>query len=66
MVIDFLANNPGVWPFHCHVQWHVNGGLSMNVMVSYNEYSLLINSLLCCFVPMDGANLADKRNLDTP
>ncbi|KAL5346569.1 hypothetical protein ACLOAV_008276 [Pseudogymnoascus australis] len=32
MVIDFLANNPGVWPFHCHVQWHVNGGLSMNIM----------------------------------
>lgn len=32
MVIDFLANNPGVWPFHCHVAWHVSDGLSMNVM----------------------------------
>ncbi|KFY13638.1 hypothetical protein V492_03139 [Pseudogymnoascus sp. VKM F-4246] len=32
MVIDFLADNPGVWPFHCHVAWHVSDGLSMNVM----------------------------------
>ncbi|OBT63540.1 hypothetical protein VE03_07037 [Pseudogymnoascus sp. 23342-1-I1] len=21
-VIEFLADNPGVWPFHCHVAWH--------------------------------------------
>ncbi|OBT71025.1 hypothetical protein VF21_10065 [Pseudogymnoascus sp. 05NY08] len=32
VVIDFLADNPGVWPFHCHVAWHISDGLSMNVM----------------------------------
>ncbi|KFX92691.1 hypothetical protein V490_05242 [Pseudogymnoascus sp. VKM F-3557] len=32
VVIDFLADNPGVWPFHCHVAWHVSDGLSMNIM----------------------------------
>ncbi|KFY98451.1 hypothetical protein V500_01661, partial [Pseudogymnoascus sp. VKM F-4518 (FW-2643)] len=58
VVIDFLANNPGVWPFHCHVAWHVSDGLSMNVMVGYNPYSLL--------VPIDVANLAHKENLGTP
>jgi FtsP/CotA-like multicopper oxidase with cupredoxin domain len=21
--IDFLANNPGVWPFHCHIISHM-------------------------------------------
>lgn len=26
------ADNPGVWPYHCHVVWHVSGGLYMNVL----------------------------------
>ncbi|KAL6721966.1 hypothetical protein ACLMJK_001071 [Lecanora helva] len=24
--------NPGVWPFHCHIAWHVSGGLYINIM----------------------------------
>ena len=31
-MIEFTADNPGVWPFHCHIAWHVSGGLYMNVM----------------------------------
>lgn len=65
MVIDFLANNPGVWPFHCHVAWHVSDGLSMNIMVGYNPYSLL-NTLFLSFVPINSANLANKEKLGTP
>jgi hypothetical protein len=30
--IQFEADNPGIWPFHCHVAWHLSGGLAMNVM----------------------------------
>jgi FtsP/CotA-like multicopper oxidase with cupredoxin domain len=26
------ANNPGVWPYHCHVVWHVSAGLYMNIL----------------------------------
>ncbi len=26
-VIRFKADNPGVWLFHCHIEWHVNSGL---------------------------------------
>lgn len=26
-VIRFRADNPGVWMLHCHVEWHVEGGL---------------------------------------
>lgn len=26
-VLQYTANNPGVWPFHCHIAWHVSGGL---------------------------------------
>ena len=32
LVIQFTADNPGVWPFHCHIAWHVSGGLYMNVL----------------------------------
>ncbi|RUS16125.1 multi-copper oxidase [Endogone sp. FLAS-F59071] len=26
-VIRYVANNPGVWAFHCHIEWHVEVGL---------------------------------------
>lgn len=32
MVIQLETNNPGVWPFHCHIAWHVSGGLYANLM----------------------------------
>ena len=32
LVIQFNADNPGVWPFHCHIAWHVSTGLYMNIM----------------------------------
>jgi iron transport multicopper oxidase len=27
MVLRFRADNPGVWLFHCHIEWHVQSGL---------------------------------------
>ena len=26
------ADNPGVWPYHCHVAWHISAGLYMNIL----------------------------------
>ena len=34
IVLQIDAANPGVWPFHCHIAWHVSGGLYFNTMVS--------------------------------
>ena len=28
-VIRFVANNPGVWFFHCHIDWHLAQGLAL-------------------------------------
>ncbi|KAI8590516.1 Cupredoxin [Geranomyces variabilis] len=28
-VLRFVADNPGVWFFHCHIEWHVEAGLDM-------------------------------------
>ncbi|KAI9827479.1 MAG: hypothetical protein M1832_004829 [Thelocarpon impressellum] len=32
MVVQIDADNPGVWPFHCHIAWHVSQGLYLNIM----------------------------------
>ncbi len=37
MVVQTDAANPGVWPFHCHIAWHVSGGLYVNIMASPGE-----------------------------
>lgn len=31
-VIRFRADNPGVWLLHCHVEWHVEGGLMATII----------------------------------
>lgn len=28
MVIRFVADNPGVWFFHCHIDWHLSQGVA--------------------------------------
>jgi iron transport multicopper oxidase len=28
-VVRFVADNPGVWLFHCHIDWHLQQGLAM-------------------------------------
>lgn len=32
IVLQFEQDNPGVWPFHCHLAWHMSGGLFMQVL----------------------------------
>ncbi|QDS68790.1 hypothetical protein FKW77_005840 [Venturia effusa] len=32
IVIQWNQDNPGVWPLHCHIAWHVSAGLYINVL----------------------------------
>ena len=32
LVVQYNTDNPGVWPFHCHIAWHVSAGLYVNLM----------------------------------
>jgi iron transport multicopper oxidase len=32
--IRFVANNPGAWLFHCHIDWHMSAGLALAFIVS--------------------------------
>ena len=27
VVICFVADNPGTWVFHCHIEWHLEVGM---------------------------------------
>ncbi|CAK9440231.1 uncharacterized protein LODBEIA_P43310 [Lodderomyces beijingensis] len=29
MVMRFKADNPGIWMFHCHLEWHLDQGLAI-------------------------------------
>jgi iron transport multicopper oxidase len=31
-VIRYVANNPGVFLFHCHIEWHVEMGLTATII----------------------------------
>jgi iron transport multicopper oxidase len=32
VILRFTADNPGVWLFHCHIEWHVSMGLVATVI----------------------------------
>ncbi|KAH8791165.1 Cupredoxin [Hyaloscypha finlandica] len=32
IVIQLTADNPGAWPLHCHIAWHVSAGLFLTVL----------------------------------
>jgi hypothetical protein len=31
-VFQIEADNPGTWPFHCHIAWHISTGLYINIL----------------------------------
>ncbi|KAJ2159291.1 ferroxidase fet3 [Coemansia sp. RSA 552] len=36
-IVRFRADNPGVWNFHCHIDWHMGMGLNMVFVVGPRE-----------------------------
>jgi len=36
-VVRFRADNPGVWLFHCHMEWHVDAGLTATFISGVEE-----------------------------
>ncbi|KAK4183168.1 laccase [Podospora australis] len=37
VLIAFKSDNPGAWLFHCHIAWHVSGGLSVDYLERPND-----------------------------
>ncbi len=46
MAIQFDANNPGKWIFHCHIDWHPATG-----MARVFRYESIGNDLSKTFLP---------------
>lgn len=43
LVLRFRADNPGVWLFHCHLEWHVISGLSATMIEAPTEMQKTLN-----------------------
>lgn len=53
-IIRFVANNPGFWLFHCHLEFHVEVGMGMVFKVgNYDEMPSLPENFPTCssFMP---------------
>lgn len=59
LVLRFKADNPGVWLFHCHIEWHVQSGL----MATFVEAPLEIQQSLT--IPPDHLDVCKKMGVPT-
>ncbi|KAI1637300.1 Cupredoxin [Biscogniauxia mediterranea] len=74
IVLRFRADNPGVWLFHCHIEWHVASGLIATMVEApldlQNTLTIPQDHLDVCAaqsVPTAGnaaGNTVDLLNLD--
>jgi FtsP/CotA-like multicopper oxidase with cupredoxin domain len=37
VLLRFVADNPGMWAFHCHISWHSEAGLLMQFLTRSDE-----------------------------
>ncbi|KAK2589804.1 hypothetical protein QQS21_012520 [Conoideocrella luteorostrata] len=59
MVLRFKANNPGVWLFHCHIEWHVVSGLIATFVEAPMELQKSIT------IPQDHLRVCQAGNVAT-
>ncbi|KAF7558345.1 hypothetical protein G7046_g5811 [Stylonectria norvegica] len=59
IVLRFKADNPGVWLFHCHIEWHVMSGL----IATFVEDPLELQKTLS--IPEDHLKACSAANMPT-
>jgi iron transport multicopper oxidase len=62
-VLRFRADNPGVWIFHCHIEWHVDSGLIMTFVEAPEQLRANLSADPAIGVPSDHW---DACNANTP
>ncbi|KAF2469772.1 iron transport multicopper oxidase FET3 precursor [Lindgomyces ingoldianus] len=60
IVLRFRATNPGVWLFHCHIEWHVASGLVATII----EDPLTLQAQLAGKIPAN--HLQACKDSNTP
>jgi len=59
IVLRFKANNPGVWLFHCHIEWHVSSGLMATMIEAPTEVQKIIS------IPPEHLQICNDQNIPT-
>ncbi|KAM0323902.1 hypothetical protein ACHAQA_008483 [Verticillium albo-atrum] len=68
-VLRFRADNPGVWLFHCHIEWHMDQGLVATIVeapLALQEQTLPEDHLAACRagkVPTEGNAAGNTRDV---
>lgn len=57
LVYRFVADNPGVWAFHCHIDWHLGAGFFATMVEAPLELQKTET------VPQDMYNVCKKQGL---
>ena len=58
-LIRFVADNPGVWFFHCHMLWHSESGMAMQFVSRLNDmksWNVPQQSREMCEAPIEELN----------
>ncbi|KAI1410835.1 putative multicopper oxidase [Hypoxylon sp. FL1857] len=45
VVIRFAADNPGIWALHCHVAWHIEGGMFLSLAERPSDLVRLVDDM---------------------
>ncbi|KAF6819057.1 diphenol oxidase [Colletotrichum plurivorum] len=45
IVIRIVADNPGVWAFHCHYLWHAEAGMFVSIAQRMGELATMLGTL---------------------
>ncbi|KAJ4373145.1 hypothetical protein N0V83_003436 [Neocucurbitaria cava] len=59
--LRFKSDNPGVWLFHCHIEWHVTSGLIATMV----EAPLEVQKQLDGKIPQDHLEVCQAQNMPT-
>jgi iron transport multicopper oxidase len=58
VILRFRTDNPGVWVFHCHIEWHVASGL----IATFIEAPLEIQTALSGKIPQEHFDLCERNH----
>lgn len=68
LVLRFVADNPGAWIFHCHIEWHLTQGLALTfieaplLMKNQNVSNVHLDSCKAAGVPLAGNAAGNSQN----
>lgn len=64
LVLQITADNPGAWPLHCHIAWHVSGGLYVTVLERPDDIAKLQIPSIMAQTCRDWATFTGKEVVD--